>query len=64
VGEDVRERVKLKTDSDGFEWPVRQPGTIESVLAFFDPLFRFATLIAERHQPDLGAYTDRRPLTG
>ena len=64
VGEVVCGRVRLKRDGIGLEWLARQPWLFEPVLAFFDLLFRFATLIVERHQAVLAAHTDRRPLTG
>jgi hypothetical protein len=41
--------MKLEADGVVVELAARQPRTLDGVLAFFDPLFRRAALIVERH---------------
>lgn len=51
VSEVVRQGMKLKPDLVVAELAARQPGPLDGVLAFLDPLFRRASLVVEGHDP-------------
>jgi hypothetical protein len=51
VGEIIRQGVKLEPGLVVAELAARQPGPLDDVLAFFDPLLRRAPVIVEGDEP-------------